>query len=58
MTYNQVTFCSCIVNANFEISSKWFKIKCLFVSKYQNPKFTFCGLLIGKVRVLDSIDFS
>ena len=40
-----------------EISNKWFKIRCSFVSKSQNPKMTLFGILIGKIRLFDSIDF-
>ena len=41
-----------------KISSKWFKIRCSFVSKCQNPKMALCGVLIGKLILFDSINFS
>ena len=41
-----------------EIRSKWFKIRCSFVTKSQNPKMALCGILIRKLRLFESIDFS
>ena len=39
-------------------SCKWFKIRCSFVSKLQNPKMELCDVLIGKIKLFGSIDFS
>ena len=41
-----------------KISSKWFSIRCSFVSKSQNPKMALCGVLIGKVRLVGRTNFS
>ena len=41
-----------------KVSSNWLKIRCSFVSKSQNPKMALYGVLIGKIRLFDGIDFS
>ena len=41
-----------------KISSNWFKMRCSFVSKPQNPRMALCGVLIGKRKFFESIDFS
>ena len=42
-----------------KVSSKWFKIRCSFAFKFQNPKMALCGVLIGKLILhYDIIDFS
>ena len=45
MTYVQVTCFSCTLNVHFE-------------NKSQNPKMALCGVLIGKLILFGSIDYS